>query len=132
MKEYRQPKDSLKKQVSLLLPLDIYEGAKRDAQKYSRSMAYHIVETLRVTFDKSIQEVQAEREEAAKMTILQQMKQLAEDEGKSEEFLQALETVFNRFAEKKRSEDFTEDFQEDVMTFAAMMLETEGKTYGEF
>ena len=128
MKEYRQPKDSLKKQISLLLPLDIYEGAKRDAQKYNRSMAYHIVETLRVTFDKSIQEVQAEREEAAKMTILQQMKQLAEDEGKSEEFLQALETVFNRFAEKKRSEDFTEDFQEDVMTFAAMMLETEGET----
>ena len=128
MKEYRQPKDSLKKQVSLLLPLDIYEGAKRDAQKYNRSMAYHIVETLRVTFDKSIQEVQAEREEAAKMTILQQMKQLAEDEGKSEEFLQALETVFNRFAEKKRAEDFTEDFQEDVMTFAAMMLETEGET----
>jgi hypothetical protein len=128
MKEYRQPKDSLKKQISLLLPLDIYEGAKRDAQKYNRSMAYHIVETLRVTFDKSIQEIQAEREEAAKMTILQQMTQLAEDEGKSDEFLQALETVFNRFAEKKRSEDFTEDFQEDVMTFAAMMLETEGET----
>jgi hypothetical protein len=128
MKEYRQPKDSLKKQISLLLPLDIYEGAKRDAQKYNRSMAYHIVETLRVTFDKSIQEIQAEREEAAKMTILQQMTQLAEDEGKSDEFLQALETVFNRFAEKKRAEDFTEDFQEDVMTFAAMMLETEGKT----
>ena len=132
MKEYRQPKDSLKKQISLLLPLDVYEGAKRDAQKYNRSMAYHIVETLRVTFDKSIQEVQAEREEAAKMTILQQMRQQAEDEGKSEEFLQALETVFNRFAEKKRSEDFTEDFQEDVMTFAAMMLETEGETYSEF
>jgi hypothetical protein len=128
MKEYRQPKDSLKKQISLLLPLDIYEGAKRDAQKYNRSMAYHIVETLRVTFDKSIQEIQAEREEAAKMTILQQMTQLAEDEGKSDEFLQALETVFNRFAEKKRAEDFTEDFQEDVMTFAAMMLETEGET----
>ena len=128
MKEYRQPKDSLKKQISLLLPLDIYEGAKRDAQKYNRSMAYHIVETLRVTFDKSIKEVQAEREEAAKMTILQQMTQLAEDEGKSDEFLQALETVFNRFAEKKRAEDFTEDFQEDVMTFAAMMLETEGGT----
>ena len=128
MKEYRQPKDSLKKQISLLLPLDIYEGAKRDSQKYNRSMAYHIVETLRVTFDKSIQEVQAEREEAAKMTILQQMKQQAEDEGKSEEFLQALETVFDRFAEKKRAEDFTEVFQEDVMTFAAMMLETEGET----
>lgn len=127
MKEYRQPKDSLKKQISLLLPLDIYEGAKRDSQKYNRSMAYHIVETLRVTFDKSIQEVQAEREEAAKMTILQQMKQQAEDESKSEEFLQALETVFNRFAETKRAEDFTEAFQEDVMTFASMILETEGE-----
>lgn len=128
MKEYRQPKDSLKKQISLLLPLDIYEGAKRDSQKYNRSMAYHIVETLRVTFDKSIQEVQAEREEAAKMTILQQMMQQAEDESKSEEFLQALETVFNRFAETKRAEDFTEAFQEDVMTFASMMLETEGES----
>lgn len=128
MKEYRQPKDSLKKQISLLLPLDVYEGAKRDSQKYSRSMAYHIVETLRVTFDKSIQEIQAEREEAAKMTILQQMKQQAEDEGKSEEFLQALETVFNRFAETKRAEDFTEAFQEDVMTFASMMLETEDES----
>ena len=128
MKEYRQPKDSLKKQISLLLPLDIYEGAKRDSQKYSRSMAYHIVETLRVTFDKSIQEVQAEREEAAKMTILQQMKQQAEGESKSEEFLQALETVFNRFAETKRAEDFTEAFQEDVMTFASRMLETEGES----
>ena len=127
MKEYRQPKDSLKKQISLLLPLDIYEGAKRDSQKYNRSMAYHIVETLRVTFDKSIQEIQAEREEAAKMTILQQMKQQSEDDGKSEEFLQALETVFNRFAKKKRAEDFTEDFQEDVKTFAAMMLETKGE-----
>lgn len=126
MKEYRQPKDSLKKQISLLLPLDIYEGAKRDSQKYNRSMAYHIVETLRVTFDKSIQEVQAEREEAAKMTILQQMKQQAEDEGKSEEFLQVLEMVFNRFGETKRAEDFTEAFQGDVMTFASMMLETEG------
>ena len=128
MKEYRQPKDSLKKQISLLLPLDIYEGAKRDAQKYSRSMAYHIVETLRVTFDKSIQEIQAEREEAAKLTILQQMQQQVEDEGKSNEFLQALETVFNRFAETKRSEDFTEAFQADIMTFAAMMLETEGES----
>ena len=128
MKEYRQPKDSLKKQISLLLPLDIYDGAKRDSQKYNRSMAYHIVETLRVTFDKSIQEVQAEREAAAKMTILQKMQQRAADEGESEEFLQALETVFNRFAEKKRAEDFTEAFQEDVMTFTSMMLETEGKT----
>ena len=125
MKEYRQSKGSLKKQISLLLPMDIYEGAKRDSQKYSRSMAYHIVETLRVTFDKSIQEVQAEREEAAKMTILQQMKQQAADEGKSAEFLQALETVFQRFAETKRSEDFTEAFQQDIVTFAAMMQERE-------
>ena len=125
MKEYRQSKGSLKKQISLLLPMDIYEGAKRDSQKYNRSMAYHIVETLRVTFDKSIQEVQAEREEAAKMTILQQMKQQAVDEGKSEEFLQALETVFQRFAETKRSEDFTEAFQQDIVTFAAMMRERE-------
>ena len=128
MKEYRQPKNSLKKQISLLLPLDIYEGAKRDSQKYNRSMAYHIVETLRVTFDKSIQEVQAEREEAAKMTILERMKQQAEEAGKPEEFIEALETVFNRFAKKKRAEDFTEAFQEDVITFAAMMLETEDET----
>ncbi len=127
MKEYRQPKDSLKKQISLLLPMEVYEGAKRDSQKYNRSMAYHIVETLRVTFDKSIQEVQAEREAAAKMTILQQMKQQAEDEGRSEEFVQVLEAVFNRFAKKKRSEDFTEAFQEDVAIFASMMIETEGE-----
>ena len=124
MKEYRQPKGSLKKQISLLLPLDIYEGAKRDSQKYNRSMAYHIVETLRVTFDKSIQEIQTEREKAAKITILQQMKQSAVDEGKSEEFLQALETVFNRFAETKQAADFTEAFQQDIVTFAAMMQET--------
>ena len=128
MKEYRQPKDSLKKQISLLLPIEIYDGAKRDSQKYNRSMAYHIVETLRVTFDKSIQEVQAEREEAAKMTILQQMQQQAEDEGKSDEFLHALETVFNRFAETKRAEDFTEAFQSDILMFAGMMLETEGES----
>ena len=127
MKEYRQPKDSLKKQISLLLPMDVYEGAKRDSQKYNRSMAYHIVETLRVTFDKSIQEVQSEREEAAKMTILQQLKQQAVDQGKSEEFLDALETVFNRFSVTKQSVDFTEAFQQDIMTFAAMMQETEGE-----
>ncbi len=127
MKEYRQPKDSLKKQISLLLPMDVYEGAKRDSQKYNRSMAYHIVETLRVTFDKSIQEVQSEREEAAKMTILQQLKQQAVDQGKSEEFLDALETVFNRFSDTKQSVDFTEAFQQDIMTFAAMIQETEGE-----
>ena len=67
MKEYRQPKHSLKKQISILFPFEIYDGAKRDAQKYGRSMAYHIVETLRLTYDKSIKEVQAEREEAAKV-----------------------------------------------------------------
>lgn len=128
MKEYRQPKDSLKKQISLLLPIDVYEGAKRDSQKYNRSMAYHIVETLRVTFDRSIQEVQAEREDAAKMTILQQMKQCAVDEGKSEEFLQALDTVFNRFAETKQAADFTEAFQKDIVIFAAMMQETKHET----
>ena len=125
MREYRQSKHSLKKQISILLPFEIYEGAKRDAQKYGRSMAYHIVETLRLTFDKSIQEVQAEREEAAKVKILQEMKQKAQAEGKSEEFSQALETVFTRFAEVKKAEDFTEDFQQDVMMFANMMLETE-------
>ena len=128
MREYRQPKDTLKKQISLLLPLDIYEGAKRDSQRYNRSMAYHIVETLRVTFDKSIKEVEAEREEAAKMTLLQQMKEQAENEGKSEEFVQALETVFQRFAEKKGSEDFTEAFQQDIMMFASMMQETESES----
>ncbi len=123
MKEYRQSKHSLKKQISLLLPHDIYEGTKRDAQKYNRSMAYHIVETLQITFDKSIQEVLAEREEAAKMKVLQQMKQEVQDEGKSEQFLQALETVFNRFAKVKKAEDFTEDFQQDIMMFATMMQE---------
>lgn len=128
MKEYRQPKDSLKKQISLLLPLDIYEGAKRDSQKYSRSMAYHIVETLRVTFDTSIKEVQAEREAAAKMTIFQQMKQYAEAEGRSDEFLQALETVFQRFSKTKSSEDFTDAFQRDIMMFADMMQEIEDET----
>jgi hypothetical protein len=86
-------------------------------------MAYHIVETLQITFDKSIQEVLAEREEAAKMKVLQQMKQEVQDEGKSEQFLQALETVFNRFAKVKKAEDFTEDFQQDIMMFATMMQE---------
>ena len=128
MKEYRQPKDSLKKQISLLLPIEIYEGAKRDSQKYNRSMAYHIVETLRVTFDKSIQEVQAEREEAAKMTILQQLKQQATDKGKSENFLEALEAVFKRFSDAKQSVDFTEAFQQDIMTFAAMMQEAQSQS----
>ena len=87
MKEYRQSKNSLKKQISLLLPIDIYEGARRDSQKYNRSMAYHIVETLRLTFDKSIKEVQAEREAAAKVQVFEQMKEQATAEGRSEEWL---------------------------------------------
>ena len=62
------------------------------------------------------------------MTILQQLKQQAADQGKSEEFLDALETVFNRFSDMKQSVDFTEAFQQDMMTFAAMMQETEGET----
>ena len=123
MKEYRQSKDSLKKQISLLLPLDIYEGARRDAQKYNRSMAFHIVETLRLTFDKSIREVQVERETAAKVEVLEQMKEQATAEGRSEEWLLALEQVFKRFAETKSAEDFTEAFQKDLVMFATMMLE---------
>jgi hypothetical protein len=86
-------------------------------------MAYHIVETLRISFDKSIREVQAEKEEAAKMKILQDMKKAAQEKGKSEAFLQALEIVFRRFAEVKPAEDFTEAFQKDIMTFASMMQE---------
>jgi hypothetical protein len=123
MKEYRQPKDTLKKQISLLLPLDVYDGAKRDAQKYNRSMAYHIVETLRITFDKSIREVQAEREEAAKLKILQEMKEKAKADGRSEEWMLALEKVFDRFAQAKAAEDFTADFQADLVMFATMMQE---------
>ena len=123
MKEYRQPKGSLKKQISLLLPLDIYEGARRDSQKYNRSMAYHIVETLRLTFDQSIKEVQAEREAAAKMQVLEQIKEQGIAEGRSEKWMLALEQVFNRFAETKTAEDFTEAFQKDLVMFATMMLE---------
>ena len=123
MKEYRQSKNSLKKQISLLLPVDIYEGARRDSQKYNRSMAYHIVETLRLTFDKSIREVQAEREAAAKVQVFEQMKEQATAEGRSEEWLLALEQVFKRFAETKASEDFTEAFQKDLVMFTTMMLE---------
>ncbi len=123
MKEYRQSKNSLKKQISLLLPIDIYEGARRDSQKYNRSMAYHIVETLRLTFDKSIREVQAEREAAAKVQVFEQMKEQATAEGRSEEWLLALEQVFKRFAETKASEDFTEAFQKDLVMFTTMMLE---------
>ena len=128
MKEYRQAKNSLKKQVSLLLPIEVYEGAKRDSQRYNRSMAYHIVETLRLTYSKSIEEIQAEKEAAAQQRILQDLKERAAAAGKSEELIQAIETVFNRFAQVKTSKDFTEDFQQDIMTFAAMMLETEAKT----
>jgi hypothetical protein len=127
MKEYRQSKHSLKKQVSLLLPFEIYEGAKRDAQRYGRSMAYHIVETLRLTYDKSIKEVQAEREEAAKVRILQEMTQEAQAKGKSKVFCETLETVFARFAKVKKAEDFTPDFQDDVMMFAHIMSESEAE-----
>ena len=126
MKEHRQSKGSLKKQISLLLPLDIYDGAKRDAQRYNRSMAYHIVETLRVTFQNSIQEVQAEREEASKMKVLQQMKQDTQASGKSDAFLEVLEAVFRRFGEVKKAEDFTEHFQQDIIMFATMMYEEKG------
>jgi hypothetical protein len=126
MKEHRQSKGSLKKQISLLLPLDIYDGAKRDAQRYNRSMAYHIVETLKITFHNSIQEVQAEREEASKMKVLQQMKQDARAGGKSDAFLEVLEAVFKRFTEVKKAEDFTEHFQQDIIMFATMMYEEKG------
>lgn len=124
MKEYRQPKHSLKKQISILLPFEIYDGAKRDAQKYGRSMAYHIVETLRLTYDKSIKEVQAEKEEAAKVRILQEMTEKAQAGGESKEFCEALESVFGNFAEVKKAEDFTPEFRNDVSMFAKMMLES--------
>ena len=74
MTEYRQPKNTLKKQVSILLPMEIYEGAKRDAKTYNRSMAYHIVETLRLTFADAIDEVKAEKEQAAKVNVLERLK----------------------------------------------------------
>ncbi len=128
MKEYRQAKNSLKKQISLLLPIEVYEGAKRDSQRYNRSMAYHIVETLRITYSKSIEEIQAEKEAAAQHKILQELKEKAAAAGKSEELVQAIETVFHRFTQVKTSNDFTEDFQQDIMTFAAMMLESEAST----
>ena len=124
MKEYRQPKHSLKKQISILLPFEIYDGAKRDAQKYGRSMAYHIVETLRLTYDKSIKEVQAEREEAAKVRILQEMTEEALEKGESKEFCSTLESVFATFSEVKEAEDFTPEFRNDVVMFATMMLES--------
>ena len=125
MREYRQPKDSLKKQVSILLPFEVYDGAKRDAIKYGRSMAYHIVETLRLSFDKSIQEIEEERQAAEKEIILQEMKREAVDASESEEFCAALETVFARFAEVKKADEFTRDFRQDVMTFARLMVDAE-------
>ena len=129
MKEYRQPKHSLKKQISILLPFEIYDGAKRDSQKYGRSMAYHIVETLRLTYDKSIKEVQAERQEAAKVRILQEMTQEAQATGKSTEFCETLESVFGNFSKVKQADDFTPEFRNDVMMFAQIMLDSgkEGK-----
>ena len=121
MKEYRQPKESLKKQISLLLPIEVYDGAKRDAQRHNRSMAYHIVETLRLSFDKAINEVLEERELAAKAIVLRELQASASQAGKSEAYLRTLETVFNRFAEVKSAEEFTEAFKNDVLMFADLM-----------
>ena len=124
MAEYRQPKNTLKKQVSLMLPTEIYEGAKRDAKKYNRSMAYHIVETLRITFSEAIQEVQTEREQAAKINILEQFKMQAQAEGRSQNWLKLLESVFWKFAESKPVEDLGPDFQPDLFTFISIMEES--------
>jgi len=124
MAEYRQPKNTLKKQVSLMLPTEIYEGAKRDAKKYNRSMAYHIVETLRITFSEAIQEVQTEREQAAKINILEQFKVQAQAEGRSKNWLTLLESIFWRFAESKPAEDLGPDFLPDLFTFVTIMEES--------
>ena len=88
-------------------------------------MAYHIVETLRLSFEKSIQEIEAEREAAEKEIILQQMKRQASDANEPEAFFAALETVYARFAQVKKADEFTKDFREDVMTFARLMLDAE-------
>ena len=124
MAEYRQPKNTLKKQVSLMLPTEIYEGAKRDANKYNRSMAYHIVETLRITFSEAIQEVQTEREQAAKINILEQFKVQAQSEGRSQNWLTLLESIFWKFAESKPAEDLGPDFLPDLFTFVTIMEES--------
>ena len=124
MAEYRQPKNTLKKQVSLMLPTEIYEGAKRDAMKYNRSMAYHIVETLRITFSEAIQEVQTEREQAAKINILEQFKVQAQAEGRSQNWLTLLESIFWKFAESKPAEDLGPDFLPDLFTFVTIMEES--------
>ncbi|MEE2909815.1 MAG: hypothetical protein VX830_05360 [Candidatus Poribacteria bacterium] len=124
MAEYRQPKNTLKKQVSLMLPTEIYEGAKRDAKKYNRSMAYHIVETLRITFSEAIQEVQTEREQAAKINILEQFKVQAQSEGRSQNWLTLLESIFWKFAESKPAEDLGPDFLPDLFTFVTIMEES--------
>ena len=124
MAEYRQPKNTLKKQVSLMLPTEIYEGAKRDAKKYNRSMAYHIVETLRLTFSEAIQEVQTEREQAAKINILEQFKVQAQSEGRSQNWLTLLESIFCKFAESKPAEDLGPDFLPDLFTFVTIMEES--------
>jgi len=124
MAEYRQPKSTIKKQVSIMLPMEVYEGAKRDAKKYNRSMAYHIVETLRITFSDSITEVQIEREQAAKMNVLEQLKTKAKSEGRSLKWLILLEDVFWRFAESKAAEGFGSDFQADLFTFVSIMYES--------
>ncbi|MBR55469.1 hypothetical protein CMK19_17060 [Candidatus Poribacteria bacterium] len=124
MAEYRQPKNTLKKQVSLMLPTEIYEGAKRDAKKYNRSMAYHIVETLRITFSEAIQEVQTEREQAAKINILEQFKVQAQSEGRNQNWLTLLESIFWKFAESKPAEDLGPDFLPDLFTFVTIMEES--------
>ena len=124
MTEYRQPKNTLKKQVSILLPMEIYEGAKRDAKTYNRSMAYHIVETLRLTFADAIDEVKAEKEQAAKVNVLERLKAQAGVENRSESWLAQLEIVFWKFAQSKPAEAFDSDFQRDLFTFVNIMNET--------
>ena len=107
-----------------MLPTEIYEGAKRDAKKYNRSMAYHIVETLRITFSEAIQEVQTDREQAAKINILEQFKVQAQSEGRSQNWLTLLESIFWKFAESKPAEDLGPDFLPDLFTFVTIMEES--------
>jgi hypothetical protein len=55
------------------------------------------------------------------------MAQEAQAKGKSKVFCETLETVFARFAKVKKAEDFTPDFQDDVMMFAHIMSESEAE-----
>jgi hypothetical protein len=55
------------------------------------------------------------------------MAQKAQAKGKSKVFCETLETVFARFAKVKKAEDFTPDFQDDVMMFAHIMSESEAE-----